>query len=616
MKNLFLLFSFAICINGISSAQTILEEEVEIPLSPLTYEILAIAGDCTAYDNVAAKQGPVKGAFASPVYVPFDNTSGYIVVGSEENKNDDNFGDGGGVTQFKVQKDQDNKWSVAPQSVDGKNVYFRNVNTASIGGTIFNSGLSITLNDRILVSEDWLQASNAQLKKSDTASATAANSGTRLTPPYTIPAGTGVAAGKSVPRYQNMNWMFEINPTTAAVTKKHYTTGRFGHAHAVVYDDNRIYMSSSTSPSVLFKFESVSNNNFTNGELFAYKQNDNGLGGTWISLSKETSPGSGIFVQDFDSLLIAQQVALKAGATMFFNLSGMTLALLYGEEVLMIAEKGMDHSGDIFTNPAKKFKGTLAKHLVNLDGMDGSVDGLISDIHGRILALNTNADHLTVFMEGGPATQGSAASNGYVLSNPDKLSIIRVPNQSKNYLVIHEDVNGLSNGRNPIATLDMSQVINETYWVEMVKYDNDGIEVNPTVNDLNLFLVGPKGAEITGGDYNLQNDTYFISIQNPNPTNAYPWNKSMVLALKGTDQYILTYNKKPEFRSENSFQMWPNPASRILFLNKTTDIEIYDMQGILIKSELKTDQIDIMDLHPGMYIVRTAEGASKKLIVR
>ena len=71
---------------------------------------------------------------------------------------------------------------------------------------------------------------------------------------------------------------------------------------------------------------------------------------------------------------------------------------------------------------------------------------------------------------------------------------------------------------------------------------------------------------------------------------------------------------KPSFSNENGLEVFPNPVSQTLFLNKTTDVAIYDANGRRIRVERNVNEIDIFDLNAGVYLLLTAEGESTKII--
>lgn len=66
-----------------------------------------------------------------------------------------------------------------------------------------------------------------------------------------------------------------------------------------------------------------------------------------------------------------------------------------------------------------------------------------------------------------------------------------------------------------------------------------------------------------------------------------------------------------------NFNIFPNPANgNWLFLNQKVDGSILNAQGQIIKTFEQTQQINVSELNAGIYIIRTAAGDSKKLIIQ
>lgn len=68
--------------------------------------------------------------------------------------------------------------------------------------------------------------------------------------------------------------------------------------------------------------------------------------------------------------------------------------------------------------------------------------------------------------------------------------------------------------------------------------------------------------------------------------------------------------------SDNSFVMYPIPATDIVFFNKTLSIAIYDITGKKVLLSENSSSINISELGAGIYFVKTTEGTLQKLIVK
>ena len=74
-----------------------------------------------------------------------------------------------------------------------------------------------------------------------------------------------------------------------------------------------------------------------------------------------------------------------------------------------------------------------------------------------------------------------------------------------------------------------------------------------------------------------------------------------------------------DFNSEpKTFVIFPNPASNseIVYFNRVADIEVYDVTGKLILTEKEALSINTSKLQTGVYLVKTSEGITKKLVVK
>ncbi|MBT0608534.1 choice-of-anchor I family protein [Aequorivita echinoideorum] len=89
---------------------------------------------------------------------------------------------------------------------------------------------------------------------------------------------------------------------------------------------------------------------------------------------------------------------------------------------------------------------------------------------------------------------------------------------------------------------------------------------------------------------------------------------SATLSIFSLDNVTLSTN---DFDlADNTFAMYPNPAQDVVFFSKPSNYNVYDMLGILVKSEINSSSIKINGLKTGTYIVKNTEGISKKLIVK
>ena len=223
-------------------------------------------------------------------------------------------------------------------------------------------------------------------------------------------------------------------------------------------------------------------------------------------------------------------------------------------------------------------------------------------------------------MEGGPDWDNptSPSPDAYFqkhLSNPDGLNVMKIDGQS--FLVIMEDLNGTSYGRMPDG------ISNRTCELYLL---NLAIE-NPTHEDLIRISAVPAGAEVTGAIATPDGKSLLVNSQHPRTDNPYPWNHSLTYAIHGFDRvkvedltdenpFIAELPGTEILNEESSFTIHPNPTSRILFLNKVTDVAVYDVRGNRLKVVQNTNEINVSDLPAGMYFVQNADGEMVQVSVQ
>jgi secreted PhoX family phosphatase len=278
-----------------------------------------------------------------------------------------------------------------------------------------------------------------------------------------------------------------------------------------------------------------------------------------------------------------------------------------------ITETGLDNSGNRFKD-GMKLGGTLAKHLMERDVYNGPFsdstmrikDTVIIDYYGRVLEFDPATDKMSVFLEGGKAT--NYASNKVHLSNPD--GIVSWNLNGKDYLVIQEDLNGRSKGRvgNPDVDGSGSNIC-EIYVLDMSK-------ANPTLDDLRRLLITPNGAEVTGAIPTPDGKAMFVNSQHPSAGNTGDYGNSCTMLLTGLDKYVTSVFEDPSFEQNQGFQVYPNPATRTLYFNEQSDISIYSIGGQRVKVAWNADKVDISELLPGTYFVQNIRGDVQKIIIQ
>ena len=268
-----------------------------VPQSPISSKLIFIGGKDTVIGaggkKTLAKQWHDFVGY-TPINLSAPSDSAWITINHEMRVKDDILGDGGGMTVFKVKKQLNGDYMV-----DGG---YRNVDFSAVGNTLANCGGISSRNGRIWTAEEWVQGSNTDISigllpiEGKDTSFSAAGKGTgqlplsgygiRDTSDWTIPA-NATFAGKSVKKFQNFNWLVEIDPANAKAIRKMYNWGRFEHEGGVVMSDNKtVYLTDDAQPSVFFKFIANEIGNYNSGTLYAYKQSSDGKSGSWVIIEE------------------------------------------------------------------------------------------------------------------------------------------------------------------------------------------------------------------------------------------------------------------------------------------------------------------------------------------
>lgn len=71
-----------------------------------------------------------------------------------------------------------------------------------------------------------------------------------------------------------------------------------------------------------------------------------------------------------------------------------------------------------------------------------------------------------------------------------------------------------------------------------------------------------------------------------------------------------------DFNLNNSFRMYPNPATDVVSFNQEVSVSVFDVTGKKVLDSENTTSINISNLIQGIYVLKTTEGVTKKLIVK
>ncbi len=255
-------------------------DEVIVPASPIQKQVIFIGGHDTV--QTTATYGNPAGAYPAkqwhdfigftPDLTPGTQDLGWVSVNHEMVSGDANIGDGGGMTVFKIRRDaQSDSIIIVEQTLsDGRTGKFFNVDFANtVGETGMNCGGIVSEADgRIWTAEEWFRSNNASIY--------AGGAGVLDTMDFTIN-GSGIlmAEGQTIRKYENFNWMVEIDPVEAVAIRKQYNWGRQPFEGGVILPDNQtVYTGADNTPGILSKFVADTPGDFTSGKLYAYRADD------------------------------------------------------------------------------------------------------------------------------------------------------------------------------------------------------------------------------------------------------------------------------------------------------------------------------------------------------
>ena len=402
-------------------------------------------------------------------YIPINGSSkhGFLFVSHETTGANSILGDGGGGTIFEV-KMINNKWEVISD--------YNHIDFSNVGNTDRNCGGVLAPNGMIYSCEESQPKSNSELYRY--------GGGHRDTSDI-----------NDLKYYQNIGYVVEIDPKQRKATKKMLQWGRFHHEDLEFLDDGKtVFLTDDYSPAVFFKFVANEKNDYSKGQLYAFSE---GLDSKWLALPMDKA-----------SLIDIRNVAISLGATMFVRHEWCSR----DGDNLYIAETG----GNTMHWGAYIREGGVPANHLNLFKV---TDSTFIDYFGRILKFNIKTNDINVYLEGGISEDKTK-----VLSNPDCIELANI--SDKKYLIIHEDIIGLSEGRVPKYAEEKGKYYNELFFLDLAIK-------KPKIEDAKRFIIASLGAEMTGGMFTPDGSTLFVNLQHPSSINTYPYNNSTTFAISG-----------------------------------------------------------------------------------
>lgn len=306
-----------------------------VPPSPIQSQVLFIGGHDTV--QTTATYGNPAGAFPAKQWHDFigfteDDTPGtqdlgWLSINHEMISSDANIGDGGGMTVFKVKRDPntDSLVIVEQTLADGRMGKFFNVDFANtVGETGMNCGGIVSEADgRIWTAEEWFRTSNESIYRD--------GAGVIDTNDVTI-SGSGIpmAEGETIQKFENFNWMVEIDPREAVAVRKQYNWGRQPFEGGVIMPDNQtVYLGADNTPGIFTKFIADTPGDFTSGTFFVYRADDQhmrlshrySLEDTYSEISAYDAATGRIYSTSNNGIYVAELTANSLDSLAFIDLS-------------------------------------------------------------------------------------------------------------------------------------------------------------------------------------------------------------------------------------------------------------------------------------------------------
>jgi hypothetical protein len=608
--------------------------EILMPGSPLQLQVLFVGGadlvqTTPTYGNDAG-QTNAKEWHDFIGFTP-DTTGesmGWVSVNHESIYRDDRIGDGGGMTVFRVDRDPiTGDLIVMDQTLeDGRSGKYFNVDFVNtVGETGMNcGGISSIVDGRIWTAEEWFREDNSDINNGrfanydrfdpapgafpsavgfdENSEGSRVNQGVRDLRPWPVEAPDfPFIDGDTLHKYQNFNWMVEIDPRQAVAIRKQYNWGRQGFEGGVVSPDNKyVYLGVDATPAFFLRFEADTPGDFTQGSLSVYKHDGDPK---WIEINNT----------DTATLLNLSDTATILGATMYNRNEWVAIDPTTG--IVYWTETGRDHPAGRWRDEAEAGAAVAPHHAARAAAQGDTVTALSNDYwdyYGRILQYDPETEEVSVVIEGGPYFEESPTQENYPdkhLSNPDGLNVMTIDGEQ--FLIICEDLNGETYGRMPAENnRDGSGIRNRMCELYLLPLSID----SATVDDLVRITATPVGAEITGAQPTPDGKSILVNSQHPSGENPFPFNHSLTFAIHGFDNLQTTSLAPPEIEDETSFGLFPNPTLQTVHLNRTQDVALYGMNGQRLRVYRQVKQFDVSQLPAGTYFVRNAEGQVLKLV--
>lgn len=351
---------------------------------------------------------------------------------------------------------------------------------------------------------------------------------------------------------------------------------------------------------------------------------NNTISDIWALGTKDISlPGNGFDVSDNNGQVLIANWPIEA----YFIPDGVASYTVAGTTYLVTANEGDEKEYGAFTERVAVSSGSF--------GLDATIfpnASVLKQNHNlgrfRVTNLNGNTDadaqFETIHCVGTRSFSiFNTTTKQIVYDSGDDFERYTAANLPTLFNADHEDntPKGRSRAKGPEPEgVTIAQIATETFaFVSLERVG--GVVVYNITNPNNPVFVDYKNSRSTSaysGDHGPEGITYIA------PSNSTT-GKGYILVANEISGTITIYEvdentlSNPDFNGEpKTFVIFPNPASNseLVYFNRVADIELYDITGKLILSEKEALSINTSKLQTGVYLVKTSEGITKKLVVK
>lgn len=351
---------------------------------------------------------------------------------------------------------------------------------------------------------------------------------------------------------------------------------------------------------------------------------NNTISDIWALGTKDISlPGNGFDVSDNNGQVLIANWPIQA----YFIPDGVASYTVGGTTYLVTANEGDEKEYGAFTERVAVGSGSYLLDAANFPNAS-----VLKQNHnlGRFRATNLNgntdadAEFETIHCVGTRSFSiFNTTTKQIVFDSGDDFERYTAANLPTLFNADHEEntPKGRSRAKGPEPEgVTIAQIATETFaFVSLERVG--GVMVYNITDPNNPIFVDYKNSRSTSaysGDHGPEGITYIA------PANS-PTGLGYVLVANEISGTITIYEvdantlTSPDFNSDSkTFVIFPNPVSNseLVYFNRVADIELYDVTGKLILSEKEALTINTSKLQSGIYFVKTAEGITKKLVVK